>query len=239
MARGNSNRQTFASMLAELKAEAVKLPEIEVKQERRYYLIVTEGARTEPIYFKYLASRLPKKLIDTIDVNGQGANTVSVVKAAIRLRAERLKNLQLPPYDEVWAVYDKDDFPAKNYHKAIKMASDNNIHSGHSNQSFELWYVLHFQFLDAAIHRSDYIDILTKQLGFKYEKNSEQVVRMLFDKKVMRRAIVWAKRLEALHEGKTAARSCPMTMVYQLVENLLNYMEANPTTEEAIVEATS
>lgn len=196
---------------------------IESIEERKYFLIVCEGERTEPQYFNYFKEILPRQLLKTIEITGEGDNTINIVKKAIELRNERLANIVLPNFDEVWAVYDKDDFPATRYNGAIQLAKNNSINSGHSNQSFELWYVLHFQYLQSNLHRSDYIKILTKKLGFKYEKKDSKVVKYLFEKCDVKQAIQWAKQLEELHIDQSAEQTCPSTQVYKLVEQLLAY----------------
>jgi len=214
----------FNDFVRQLQDRKVEPAQVEVKQERRYFLIVSEGIRTEPIYFEFLSQSLPRNLLKTIEVHGEGDNTVNVVRKAIELRNERKNNLLLPNYDEVWAVYDKDDFPNAHYHEAIDLAQRNGIESGHSNQSFELWYVLHFQFLQTALHRDDYIHILNRELGFRYTKNSEAVVRHIQETGNVLRAIRWAEELEAVHEGQRPADSCPETRVYELVRRLRTYM---------------
>ena len=166
---------------------------------------------------------MPKHLVETINVKGEGDNTINIVNKAISLRNIRKNDVLLPDYDEVWAIYDKDDFPATRYNSAIRLARRENIESGHSNQSFELWYILHFEFLQNALHRSDYITKLSKILQFKYEKNDLKAVKALFEKGNVRRAITWAKALEAMHVGSTPVNSCPYTRVYVLVERLLKY----------------
>lgn len=221
----SSNKFNFNVFLAELKEQIVVPVAIDSKNERRYFLIVSEGTRTEPIYFEYWADLLPRNLLRTIDVKGVGDNTVNVVKKAIELRDRRKANTKLPDYDEVWAVYDKDDFPAEHYHSAIALATKEGIESGHSNQSFELWYVLHFQFLQNALHRSDYIKILTKQFGFKYTKNSKRVVAHLMKNGNLDQAIKWAKELEEMHDEVAESSSCPSTRIYELISRLKGYVE--------------
>ena len=216
---------SFKDFLDKLKSNTVHEPkQIGRFDERKYFLIVTEGERTEPLYFNYFKNYLPKKLLETIEVSGEGDNTMNIVKKAIELRNER--NLSLKPkFDEVWAVFDKDDFPSSRFNTAVGLANREGINSGHSNQSFELWYVLHFQYLTSALHRRDYIKLLTKSLRFKYEKNNPIVVEHLFKKCNVKQAIAWAKSLEELHKGKTPAQSCPSTKVYELVEKLMSYCE--------------
>jgi hypothetical protein len=95
--------------------------------------------------------------------------------------------------------------------------------NGSSNQAFELWYVLHFQFLQSAIRRDGYFTILSKIFGFRYEKNSVKIVEELFKKGNVQQAIKWAAELEKMHKGKTPSESCPSTNVYKLVDRLLVY----------------
>jgi len=218
---------SFAAFREQLKKEKIKEVQIAVKEERRYFLIVSEGIRTEPIYFKYLSGLLPKNLVDTIEVDGAGDNTINVVRKAMLLREDRSNNKNLPQYDEVWAVYDKDDFPPTRYNEAIDLAAREGIQSGHSNQSFELWYILHYEFLQSALHRTDYIRKMKGHLGFKYTKNTPKVVEKIMETGNVQQAIIWAKELEKLHDGKTAADSCPHTKVYILVEKILAYIENN------------
>ena len=180
---------------------------------------------TEPNYFNHFKNFVPKNLVETINVHGEGDNTVNIVRKAISLREIRKKNVLLPDYDEVWAVYDKDDFPANRFNTAVRLAAQNNIESGHSNQSFELWYILHFQFLQNALHRRDYITILSRILKFTYQKNDLNVIKVLFNKGNVRQAIEWAKELDENSTGTSFANSCPTTKVYVLVERLLDYIK--------------
>jgi len=229
MAKGSQKkRNDFAEFVASRMADKVEAPKIDARPDRKYFLIVSEGQRTEPIYFTYLANKLPRHLVSTVIVEGVGANTVSVVKKAISARNERLKKNELPPFDEVWAVYDKDDFPASNFHEAINLAAREGINSGHSNESFELWYVLHFEYLQSKLKRTDYITKLSGYLGTKYTKNSEQITQSILKKGNMKQAIARAVKLEKLNTDISPAEACPSTKVYILVERLMAWIDNKP-----------
>jgi hypothetical protein len=218
-------KETFKDLLAELQSKAVTASKpVAIIEERRYFLIVCEGERTEPIYFDYLKRFLPKHLLETVQIIGQGDNTINIVRKAIEEKKARAADPVKPPFDEVWAVFDKDDFPNERFDNAVALAEQNGINNGSSNQAFELWYVLHFQFLQTAINRGDYFSILSKKLGFKYGKNDIKVVEALFEKGNIHQAIKWAQELEKMHEGKTPSKSFPSTNVYKLVERLLIYL---------------
>lgn len=221
-----NKKETFKDLLARLKQDSVSSPvKVATLKKRKYFLIVTEGVRTEPIYFNYIKKMLPKYLIDTVEVSGAGDNTVNVVKIAIEERNKRLADKLKPKFDEVWAVYDKDDFPHRRFNDAEKIAIANSIESGHTNQAFELWYVLHFQFLDTKIDRNAYFDILSGILKNKYKKNDENTVAQIFRRGDVATAIRHANTLEKMHKGKTPAKSWPVTRVHHLVQKLLKYAD--------------
>jgi hypothetical protein len=222
MAKGK--KETFKEMFSDLQSQKISAPKpVATIEERQYFLIVCEGERTEPIYFDYLRNLLPRNLLQTIEIIGQGKNTIKIVEKAIKERNARAADPVKPRFDEVWAIFDKDDFPNDHFDKAVTLANQNGIKNGSSNQAFELWYVLHFQFLQTAIAREAYFSILTKILGFKYEKNSRQVLEEIFKRGRVRQAIKWAQQLEKMHEGKKPSASWPSTNVYKLVDHLLVY----------------
>lgn len=141
----------------------------------RRILIVTEGKQTEPNYFKGFPAN--QEVYDSLDVKGVGYNTVSLVQKAIDLKDEAERNGQ--PYIEVWAVFDRDEFPLSNFAAAIELAMQNGIHPAYSIESFELWYLLHFSYCESALSRDDYCRKLTALLGKTYEKNDPNMFRML------------------------------------------------------------
>lgn len=224
MAKSNFS---FADFVNELKSNASDiLPKpVEQREEKKYFLIVCEGERTEPNYFQYFKNKLPKNLLNTIELVGLGYNTTNVVINAIAQRDKRALNPLVPDYDEVWAIFDKDDFPDVRVNEAIEIADANDISCGFSNQSFELWYILHFQFLDANLHRNEYIKILSKIFKKKYTKNSENFVEFLVTNGDVNLAISRSRKLEEMHLNKTPSESTPYTSVYKIVELLLDYCD--------------
>lgn len=126
-------------------------------------LIVCEGVRTEPDYFK--AFRMTAA---TVKATGQAMNTTSLVNKAISIRDADQKKKRT--YDQCWVVFDKDDFPAKDFNEAIALAERNGFKVAYSNQAFEYWFLLHFNLYKGALHRSNYSDMLSKLTGIPYSK---------------------------------------------------------------------
>lgn len=171
------------------------------------FLIVCEGEKTEPNYFRKF--RAPGQVIKIEHVN---QNTIRLVEEAIRLRDKD------GDFDQTWCVFDKDDFPPDDFNHAIHHAEANGVQVAYSNQAFELWYVLHFALMQNAISRQDYARFLEKQLKHPYTKNSETI----FDELLQRLpdALRNAKKLLAQYEPGNPARNDPSTRVHLLVEKL-------------------
>jgi len=178
-------------------------------EPRQSFLIVCEGKKTEPNYFK----KFPIPPDSIVDVTGTGANTDGLVKEAIRLKAGQ-------KYDQVWAVFDRDCFTPEHFNSAIKLASTNGIRVAYSNEAFELWYILHFFYLDTAITRDDYFHRLSRKdcLGYKYEKDSETIYDELFVHQPT--AIRHAKKLLEQYNPSNPVSDKPSTTVHLLVEQL-------------------
>ena len=135
-----------------------------VREIKQSFLIVCEGEKTEPDYFK--AFRMTAATIKAV---GQAMNTMTLVNKAISIREADQKRKRV--YDQCWVVFDKDDFPAKDFNQAIQLAEKNGFRVAYSNQAFEYWFLLHYNLYTGAIHRNQYKDMLTKLTGIPYSKS--------------------------------------------------------------------
>jgi len=177
-----------------------------IRKPKQRFLIVCEGEKTEPNYFRCF--RVPKEVLD---VKGVGENPSKLVNTAKEYS-------KLGSYDQVWCVFDRDDWPKQDFNNAIRNAEDQGFKVAYSNEAFELWYVLHFEFLCTGIPREDYIKKLDTLLGRKYQKNSESIYEELFDKQVD--AIKNSKRLIKHYQPVKPVDDNPSTTVHELVEAL-------------------
>jgi hypothetical protein len=171
---------------------------------RKVFLIICEGKRTEPNYFS--AFRVSK---DVCDVIGVGDNTIRLVREAIARKEQG-------NYTQVWVVMDKDDFPVEHFNSALSLAHSKGISVAYSNEAFELWYLLHFDYHNNAISRSSYKERLSSRLGFEYRKNDPAIYEALEDRQLM--AIQNAARLLAEYgDEHKPAYDNPSTTVHLLV----------------------
>ena len=179
---------------------------VDTHEVRKRFLIVCEGEKTEPNYFR--GFRRPGLILE---VKGEGYNTVSLVEKAIEF-SEKEK------YDHVWCVFDRDSFPEQNFNEAFSLAKRNNIRIAYSNEAFELWYLLHFNYYDSAINRSDYCAKLSTLLGHEYKKNQGDMYILLGPKQAM--AIQNAENLLAQYQPLDPLNANPSTTVHLLIQEL-------------------
>lgn len=199
--------------------------------ERKYFLLFCEGARTEPNYFLALAKHLPRNLVQLdIDPKG-GLNTISLVNHAINSIPRYRKKYPNIDY-EVWIVFDKDSFPDQDYNNAVTLAGSNGFKSAHTNEAFELWYLLHFEFYNTGISRTQYKKLLTRHLGKKYEKNDPNIYNLLnsLQNSDERFAIKNANKLLDFQSNLAPAKANPTTQVHKLIIEL-NKFNPNKLTE--------
>lgn len=189
------------------------------------FLIVCEGEKTEPNYFRALINNHNKKgsTVRTANIEGAGRGTCSLVREAQEMQQE-LERKNAMTFDSSWVVFDKDDF--SDFDQAIRNAEKAGFKSAWSNESFELWYYLHFHYLDAAISREDYIKklegFLSERIGgtFSYQKNDPQMYDLLQRYGNEERAKKWACDLQKMHCEKPYSEKCPCTTVNELVEEI-------------------
>ncbi|GAB2622451.1 hypothetical protein GCM10027035_17790 [Emticicia sediminis] len=195
--------------------------------EKPLILIVCEGENTEPSYFNQF--RLSSATVKPV---GEGYNTLSLVQRAIQLANEKR-------YDQVWCVFDRDDFPEGDFNDAIQLAEAQNFNVAYSNQSFEYWLILHFDdHQGGGMHRKDYnnkINELLKPYNVTYDGNNSKKVSADFfelldgidtktNTKRIQLAISRASRTFKQFDHTNPAREESSTTVFRLAEELLKYI---------------
>ena len=189
-----------------------------VREVKESFLIVCEGEKTEPDYFK--AFRMTAATVQAV---GEAMNTMTLVNKAISIReADKAKKRF---YDQCWVVFDKDDFPAKDFNQAILYAEKNGFQVAHSNQAFEYWFLLHFNLYQGPIHRSQYKDMLEKLIGMPYNK-TEGSGAVMYNLLLTRQeqAIKNSKTILAAIAHGNPAEEESSTTVHKLVTELNKYL---------------
>ena len=198
------------------------------KIQPEYHLIITEGTDTEPAYFGAMKDIINSAYPDRIQlsIHGAGDNTLNLFQ-----KAKQLVLASANGYKHVWIVYDTDDFPADHINKTADLCASESTeetiyHAIWSNQCIELWFLLHFSFMQSDLHRNSYWPKLTEILSAQglgtYEKNRADMYQILFP--YMNAAIANAEKLDKINDGKLPSASAPGTKVHVLVKKLKPYL---------------
>ncbi len=221
---GYSKKEEIARLKKEHReAKASKKRKENILEEHVRFLIVCEGTKTEPNYFNALIQNNISTIREVM-ISGEAKATVALIDKTIEIKNE-LERRNAMTFDRVWVVFDKDDFT--DFNDAIKKARKLGFKSAWTNEAFELWYYLHFEYLDTGIGRSAYIkkleeffrDKMTDE-NFRYQKGNPNIYKLLQTYGREDLAKRFAKKLRKSYKGYDYATHKPCTMVDILVEEL-------------------
>jgi hypothetical protein len=158
------------------------------------YLVVCEG-KTEEQYFKQWERVLRGKA--KFRILGSVGSPISLVEVAIKERANLIRSGIIPSNIRVWCVGDRDDH--HRMEEALDHARGKDFGYALSIPCVELWFVLHFQEVNAYLHRDDAIRSSRDYLGIKTKNLSSSALEKLFAND--NKAILRAQKLDQLHAG--------------------------------------
>lgn len=197
-------------------------------------LIVSEGSKTEPNYFKEIRAeyRLHSANVE-VQPGVLGTQPIQVVEYARELfqKGDRHKGIRPRVFERVYAVFDRDDHPT--FRDALARAREldgalrNDLKQPvkfaaiPSRPSFEFWLLLHFEDVRHLIHRDEVMQRLKRHLP-DYEKGAG---RAFAETKAglpaaINRARALAQRSDPADDDE------PYTGVVDLVELLMNLRQS-------------
>jgi hypothetical protein len=198
------------------------------------HLFVSEGSKTEPKYIDGIITKICEKLGEParnqFKTIGDGSCTLTLLE-----RAEHYQKNDSDGFQHVWVIFDKDDFPPDAFDNTVgrckalnerneKRGVDLVFHAIWSNQCVELWFLLHYLYLDSDIPRNEYCNKLSTLIGRKYVKNDDCTFKTLLPK--LNTAIKHAKRLmNSYSEDTPPSGRTPCTNFYELVTAFLPYLK--------------
>ena len=198
-------------------ANAIGKRHINFRETRKVILIVCEGTKTEPNYFEEMGKHL--RINTKVEIDGTGRNTLDLVSYTASRKND-------DDFDEVWCVFDKDDFSDSDFNNAVHKAKQEEIKVAYSNESFELWYVLHFDYHTTTHKRDHYCKRVSELIKEPYIKGQAGMFYKCADR--LERALKNAEKLLKEHQSKnlTPAQSNPCTTVHLLVLRLRELAKA-------------
>lgn len=221
---GKSNQPKHRQAARDLRRRAA------VRQPYDRLLIVCEGEKTEPQYLCEIqqAYRLATTHVQVL--HGQfGTEPQQVLKYALAVFKEGAheRSVHARAFDRIVVVFDRDEH--NSYHAALaqaavqtgKLRNDNGagvpLDVVPSVPCFELWLLLHFEEVQAPLHRNKALDRLKVHLP-GYAKGGSG-----YWAATQARLVVATQRAERLAETTTAHDGTqPYTAMHQLVSRLVH-----------------
>lgn len=228
-----SKQRANQAYLEQAGLEPGKPYEEESRALNKLFLIICEGLNTEPEYFK----GFPVVSKEVVMIEGGKNTKTKLVEYALQVKKEKESRGETR---ETWCVFDFDvkpdeaDTQPKDFNNAITMAIANGMKVAWSNDSFELWFLLHYEELTAALTRHEYYPILKNK--WKVAGSKEMKERKFCQNHYERHnnragasqtlAIRRARKLHVAYgNSEDYARQTPCTTVYLLVEELNKYLK--------------
>ncbi|WP_017496784.1 RloB family protein [Flavobacterium sp. WG21] len=185
-------------------------------------LIVCEG-QTEKLYFESFPVLGMK--VEAIDLRGQS-------KLKLIESTQKIIEISDSEYDGVWCVFDMDvkrgaeEF--SDFDNSIEKGIELGYNIAYSNDSFELWFYLHFEYTDAEHLRGFYYDELGKKFGINYLRDGKkyafclQLYNTLMEDEnsSQEKAIDRAEKLFKKVKDLPFHQQNPVSKVFELVKEL-------------------
>ena len=194
------------------------------REPKAKVVIVSEGKRTEPEYFKRFA-RLNRNGLVEVKTVGLGAVPSSVVNRAID-EYDQLKRLARKQGDsfayafEVWAVFDRDEHVE--FDMPIQKAEAHEIKVAYSNPCFEIWGLMHYCWVDGEIDRHSAQRKLHAEHPSYHHDDNPVLDADSLQGKPYEAALLNAKKALISRKKERAERGNPSTTVHLLTESILH-----------------
>lgn len=183
-------------------------------------LIVCEGEKTEPNYFRELCAHYRLSSANVEITQGEGNDPVSVVRTANQLK--RVETRQGERYDRIYCVFDRDEHT--NYADGCHQAQAAGFRTALSNPAFEYWLLLHFEYTRAPFQRTG-----TRTAAQNCERalrghlpGYAKGIRGLFRQLLKDLPEARVRGVRALADARRTGEVNPSTEVHELVDYLQN-----------------
>lgn len=188
-------------------------------------LIVCEGEKTEPLYFRELIDHYEIHSANVRISGDCGSDPVSVVEHGLKLYNEE-KSSKSGAFDRVYCVFDRDDHP--NYQHALDIVygkkSNGYLFLATSTPCFEYWLLLHFIYTTAPYSSVGGVSAgatVLKELQ-NYWPEYAKANSGIFVSRLDQLEFAKANAARAFEEAEKSHTDNPTTHIHELIEYLQN-----------------
>ena len=206
-------------------------------------IIACEDEASAPTYFKLIVEGLKDNRVITQDslviAKNNHNNPMGVLKDLLNHKEDEKS---YKDFEHKWIVIDRDaprvnggGHSTSDFNGALSSAESKKVEVAYANDSYELWYLLHFNYRETAILRDEILEEVIKKLK---EKNStkfrdldneniksREYTKYIYEEllELQPKAIKNAKKLlESYGETHNPESDNPSTTIHKLVEILNN-----------------
>lgn len=211
--------------------EKIERP-IRYRKYQQFFLIVCEDENTEPYYFENFVDLFPEETL-FLKAVGTGLDPLGVTQRSIGER-DKLYKLRRKEIDFVWVIFDKDDADENEvkidrFTAAFRLAEEQSINVGYSNEVFELWLLLHLIDVESNVplprqlvyeKLQEAINLIEGYEEFEYIHGRKDIIDVINEIGDEQRATQRAHILAEYHANKSPIASNPSTRVHILVQEL-------------------
>ena len=138
-------------------------------------LVACEGSKSEPYYlksfFRYLVKEHKINSKSFVIAKHKHTDPTGVLGDLLDFNEEQLS---YKDFEHRWIIIDRDEertngggHQLKNYNEAIHKANNLGVKVAFSNPSYEIWYLLHYQYRNTGLSRDDVVAELEKIIDYK------------------------------------------------------------------------
>lgn len=191
------------------------------RDEKKAILIALEDTKSSRYYFNSMIKdfKLSGKVVFAKHI---GTNPAKVLEAITTTKDYKKE------YKKHWIVIDKDDWSKDDFNGTLNRAKDLDICTAFSNESYELWVLLHFEKISRYTSREELNsrlkDCFKKEFKIPYDKSNSDIYAILKTRQDI--AMKNAQELYETHinnDGKIDPyNQNPITNIYELIHCIEN-----------------
>lgn len=223
MARRNRDKSFKQSQKGKLKRSENGL------DQKALVILACEGEKTERFYFETLFKKLYQHLskASCVIAKHEHTNPTGVLKDLLSYRDISTGNTY-KTFEHRWIVIDRDaekvgggGNSVNEFNSALSQANAKSVRVAYSNPCFELWFLLHFDYINTPLTRDEAQKRLSRKLGVQYRKSSATMFDVLEPN--LGNAIRNAERLfkQMENDGVKPVSANPSSTVFQLLCTLI------------------
>ncbi len=204
--------------------------------QKLLFILACEGSKTERYYFTEIFNKLKEdqnlSKQSCVFAPHDHTNPTGVLKDLFSYK-DISTGKTYKDFEQRWIVIDRDEertngggHTLEDFNRAFEIAATKSVNVAYSNPSFELWYLLHFDYYNTPIDRDLVIKKLSEKLDSDYKisdykKNISDMFELLEDK--IGSALIYSQKLlkNIRNEGLEPADANPSTTVCNLICELV------------------